>query len=153
MTLNRQDFLNRAREAKKEYIAILKSEKNRGGVMICRHNSILCIKNTESGLVEFIIDTDKERGCVMISELNRYLAVPRYTPDTAREWLKEPLSFKNSVVTDPDDDFNREWESKRIKVVLSEHELRQELKKELVARYSSNYDMNERMKEAGIEVI
>ena len=151
--MTNKEWFNRARQIKKTYVKILKKQKYRGGTMICSHNSILCIKNTETDEIEFIIDTKTDRGLQMMNDLNEHLAVPRYEPKVAKQWLNEPLTWNRSSVGFDDPDFSREWESKRVKVVLSEHQLREELKKYLRKQYDTCYDLACRMKEMGIKEI
>jgi len=129
--MNAKQWLQRARDYKKTLVKILKKEKYRGGVMICKHNTILSIKNTETNKIEFIIDTKKDRGMIMFSELNENFAVPRYEPSVAREWLAEELTWNRKDLSFEDKKFSDEWESKRVKYTLGERELAEHFKEYL----------------------
>lgn len=153
--IRRKDYLKQLRDTKRTLLAILRKEKYRGGVMICRHNSILCIKNTETNKIEMIIDTDKERGFVFLSDLNEHLAVPRYEPETAKEWMKEEIlwSTRDDAIGHGDDEFTKHWRDIRVKVVLSEYQLREELKDYLYDRIEFLSALTRGMKEKGIEAL
>ena len=130
--MNSKQWLQRARDYKKTLVKILKKEKYRGGVMICRHNTILAIRNTETNKIEFIIDTSKDRGMIMFSELTEHFAVPRYEPSVAREWLAEELTWNRKDLSFEDKEFSDEWESKRVKYTLGERELTEHFKDYLI---------------------
>ncbi len=143
MTISRKDYLQMVRDNKKVLVKMLKKEKYSGGTMICGHNSILCVMLKRDDSVTFIIDTDKERGCVVLEDLNEHLCVPRYTPETAKAWMKEELSF-NSGYGDEDMYYKK---------VLSERELREALKANLMSKIETFSNLCKAMKLQGIESI
>lgn len=136
--MTRKDYLQTARDLKRELVSILKNEKYRGGTMICSHNTILCIKNTDTNKIEFIIDNDTDRGMKMLHEVGQYISVPRYEPSVAKKWLKEPLSFNTSNLSFDDEEFHKEWASKRVKYTCGEDELKQAYKEQLRERIDMN---------------
>jgi len=97
-----------------ESISFLENKRNSKSVMICSHNSILVIKD-ENEKITHVIHPEKDRGLVMIQEINHFLAVPRYTPETAKAWLQD----ETAKITGG----NSELTAKMKKAVVSEREL------------------------------
>lgn len=94
----------------------LEAQKNhRGGIMITGHNAILALVDWNNR-VSHIVDTSTSRNLVMIYELDRHLAVQRFTPKAAKNWLAEPLKLHGG---------NDELSAKMSKRLLSESELRE----------------------------
>ena len=102
-----EEKLNARLVALKDDIEALESQKNSGSVMVASHNTILGIKM--NGKVTHIVHPKYDKNLVMLMMLDKNLAVPRYEPKVAKEWLKEETKF-NVVGIE--------------KVLLSEAELR-----------------------------
>ena len=143
MKTTRTEYLTSARQYKKTYIKLLKKEKLRGGIMICKHNTICALRLVRTKRVDLVVDFDAERNVVSMLSLDEHLAVPRFENSSAQEWMKEDFDcgYYDDKKTQPIYE----------KTLLSEDELRQELKAYLLSMYETIYRMAMRMKEMNIE--
>jgi hypothetical protein len=88
-------------------------------IAICKHNSILALRNSETKEITHLIDTKQKRGLINVCGFKNELYVPRYEPKTARAWLKEVDESFNKQNENVQKDCGFHFE----KCILSEKEL------------------------------
>ena len=115
MKLDEDKVAKRVYELEKDLKELREAEAYTGSVSLVGHNTILGYKRDEE--LVFVVDTSTDRNLKMLSEVDRYLSVPRYEPKTAKKWLSEPMDL---TMGEKDEDY-----SEYSKVAIGERELRQ----------------------------
>lgn len=109
-----EDFLKKREKELHSEILELTRQSMKRHIMICKYSTILALRNYR-GNITHIVNPSTERGLVNLGDVDMHLSVPRYEPETAKEWMKEELNLYGG---DP------ELSAKTTKETLSESQLR-----------------------------